>query len=123
MRTFKPLRTCMFAFCALALGISVASAHSALKRAEPSANSTHKRAPAEVRLHFSEQLEPAYSSVTVEDDAGTRVDGGDSRVDPSDPLLLRASLATLQPGTYSVIWRVLSVDSHVTEGRFTFKIE
>ncbi|QLQ04349.1 MAG: copper resistance protein CopC [Thiobacillus sp.] len=24
---------------------------------------------------------------------------------------------------YTVIWRVLSVDSHVTEGRFTFTIQ
>ena len=37
--------------------------------------------------------------------------------------LLRATLAPLTAGTYTVIWRVLSVDSHVTQGRFTFRVE
>jgi methionine-rich copper-binding protein CopC len=33
------------------------------------------------------------------------------------------TLPPLAPGTYTVIWRVLSVDSHITEGRFTFRVE
>ncbi len=113
----------MAVLCALMLATGVASAHSGLKRAEPASNSTVKRAPAEVKLHFTEQLEPAYSSVTVEDKNGVRVDEGDGRVDATDLFLLRASLTPLPSGTYSVVWRVLSIDSHVTEGRFTFDIE
>lgn len=109
--------------CALMLGAGVASAHSGLKRAEPAANSSLKRAPAEIKLQFTEQLEPAYSSVTVEDKDGERVDNGDARVDPVNASLLRVSLKQLAPGTYTVIWRVLSVDTHVTEGRYTFKVE
>ena len=46
-----------------------------------------------------------------------------AHVDPSNPLLLRASLQPLEPGIYTVVWRVLSVDGHVTEGRFTFRVE
>jgi methionine-rich copper-binding protein CopC len=33
------------------------------------------------------------------------------------------TLPQLAPGTYTVIWRVLSVDSHITEGRFMFRVE
>jgi copper resistance protein C len=51
------------------------------------------------------------------------VDRDDSRVDRSNPLLLRVTLTPLAHGTYTVIWRVLSVDSHITEGRFTFRVE
>lgn len=109
--------------CALMLGAGVASAHSGLKRAEPAVNSSLKRAPAEIRLQFTEQLEPAYSSVTVEDKDGERVDNDDARVDPANASLLRVSLKQLARGTYTVIWRVLSVDTHVTEGRYTFKVE
>jgi methionine-rich copper-binding protein CopC len=32
-------------------------------------------------------------------------------------------LLPLEHGAYTVIWRVLSVDGHVTEGRFTFRVE
>jgi len=71
----------------------------------------------------TERLEPAYSAVWVKDDHGAQVDRQDSRVDPSNPLRLRATLQRLDRGAYTVIWRVLSVDGHVTEGRFTFWVE
>jgi methionine-rich copper-binding protein CopC len=68
-------------------------------------------------------LEHDYSTVRVNDAAGARVDRQDAHVDPSNPLLLRVTLQPLEHGAYTVIWRVLSVDSHVTEGRFTFRVE
>lgn len=116
-------QTAAIFFCALMLGSVSASAHSNLKRAEPAANSALKQTPAEVKLQFTEQLEPAYSSVTVEDKDGARVDNDDSRVDEENASQLRVSLKQLAPGTYTVIWRVLSVDTHVTEGRYTFQVE
>jgi len=103
--------------------IGVVLAHSGLKRAEPSVGSTLKRAPSEVKLFFSEQVEAAYSTIQVVDGKGERVDKNDSRLDRSAPVLLRTSLRPLKTGTYTVIWRVLSVDSHVTEGRFTFTVQ
>ena len=48
--------------------------------------------------------------------------GCDSRVDAGNRSLLRVSLPALPPGRYKVAWRVLSIDSHVTEGDFTFRI-
>lgn len=111
------------ALIAWIVAAQIALAHSGLQRAEPPVGSTLKRPPTEVKLFFSERLEPAYSTVRVEDDRGVRVDREDSRVDRSSPFLLRATLSPLARGTYTVIWRVLSVDSHVTEGRFTFQVE
>jgi methionine-rich copper-binding protein CopC len=43
-------------------------------------------------------------------------------VDPANPALLQVSLPQLAPGRYRVMWRVLSVDTHVTEGDFTFDV-
>jgi copper resistance protein C len=105
------------------LGFGLALGHSGLQRTEPPVESTLKRPPREVKLYFSERLEPDYSTVRVRDGRDAQVDRQDAHVDPSNPLLLRVTLQPLEHGTYTVIWRVLSVDSHVTEGRFTFRVE
>jgi len=123
MRVPTYARGLFLALVTWALGVGFALAHSGLQRAEPPVESTLKRPPKELKLYFSERLEPAYSRVRVEDGQGARVDRDDSRVDRSNPLLLRVTLPPLAPGTYTVIWRVLSVDSHITEGRFTFRVE
>jgi len=111
------------ALAACALTATVAAGHAVLQRAEPRVESTLKRAPDEIKLYFTERLEPAYSSVRVVNDQNVQVDRQDSRVDRSNPALLRATLPRLPPGTYKVIWRVLSIDADVTEGGFTFRIE
>ena len=113
----------VLALMAWVLGVGLALGHSGLQRAEPPVESTLRRPPSEVKLYFSERLEPAYSTVRVKDEHGAQVDREDSHVDTSNPLLLRATLLPLEHGAYTVIWRVLSVDSHVTEGRFTFRVE
>jgi len=123
MRVPTYARGLFLALVAWVLGVGLAFAHSGLQRAEPPVESTLKRPPKELKLYFSERLEPAYSKVRVEDGQGGRVDRDDSRVDRSNPLLLRVTLPPLAPGTYTVIWRVLSVDSHITEGRYTFRVE
>jgi methionine-rich copper-binding protein CopC len=105
------------------LGVGLAPAHSALLRAEPSVESKLKWPPSEVKLTFAGRLEPAYSIIQVRDDQGAEVDRQDTRVDPSNPLLLRVTLQSLERGAYTVIWRALSVDGNVTEGRYTFRVE
>ena len=99
-----------------------AGAHAFLDRAEPRVGGKVHTAPVRVTLWFTERLEPAYSRVKVVDEAGRQVDKADGAVDASDPRVLGASLTPLAPGTYKVIWRVLSVDTHVTEGDFTFSV-
>lgn len=108
---------------ACALTATVAAGHAVLQRAEPGVESRLKRAPDEIKLHFTERLEPAYSSVRVLNDHGGQVDRRDSRVDRTNPALLRATFPPLPPGTYKVQWRVLSIDGDVTEGAFTFRVE
>ena len=99
-----------------------ARAHAFLDRAEPRVGSTLRTAPAEVKLWFTERLEPAFSSVQVVNEAGQRVDRADGAVDPSNSALLRTTLVPLSPGRYQVIWRVVSVDTHVTAGDFAFRL-
>jgi methionine-rich copper-binding protein CopC len=107
---------------AIAGGAGAGLAHSFLERAEPRSGSTVKTAPTEVRLRFTERLEAAFSTVRVTDETGKRVDRGEAQMEPGSPRELRVPLGPLGPGRYDVHWRVLSVDSHVVEGRFIFRV-
>lgn len=99
-----------------------AAAHVFLERAEPRVGSTLRAAPAEVKLWFTGSLEPAFSTLRVVSERGERVDLGDTRVDGANQALMRASLGPLPTGTYRVVWRVLAIDGHLSEGEFTFRI-
>jgi len=110
------------ALTALLLGAGVAWSHAFLERAEPRVGSTVKAAPSQVRAWFTEALEPAFSTLEVVNQSGDRVDRGPARVDAASPAMLQVPLKPLSPGTYRVKWRVLSVDTHVTEGDFTFRV-
>jgi methionine-rich copper-binding protein CopC len=115
-------RRAAVALAALLLGAGVASGHAFLDHAEPRVGSTVKAAPAQVRVWFTQDLEPAFSTLEVVSEAGDRVDRGPAKVDSGSPALLQVPLKPLGPGTYRVKWRVLSVDTHVTEGDFTFRV-
>ena len=106
----------------LLLGAGVAWSHAFLERAEPRVGSTVKSAPSQVRAWFTQDLEPAFSTLEVVNEKGERVDRGPAQVDATTKTLLRVPLKPLAPGTYRVKWRVLSLDTHVTEGDFTFRV-
>lgn len=103
-------------------GTSPLQAHAFLKQAAPDVGSTVKSSPNEIRIQFTEAVEPAFSKIQVFDGAGKEVDKGDIRRDSSNPALLEIALPHLSPGTYKVAWRVISVDTHVTSGSYTFRI-
>jgi copper resistance protein C len=101
------------------LTATFAEAHAFLDHAEPRVGSTTPTAPKEVVLFFSQNLEPAFSSVEVSDASGARVDQGKPQVSATT---MRIGLKPLPPGTYRVRWQVLSKDTHTTEGKFTFQV-
>jgi methionine-rich copper-binding protein CopC len=96
-----------------------ANAHAFLDHAEPRVGNTVATAPREVTLWFTQKLEAAFSAITVTDAAGKRVDVGKTRVSGNQ---MSISLRSAGTGTYRVNWRVLSVDTHTTEGSFTFQV-
>ena len=106
----------------LATAIRV-DAHAFLVRAEPRVGTRVKKSPTEVQIWFSEPVQPNLSSIKVLDGSGKQVDKNDTHSDRGNHVLLHVSLApALAPGTYKVIWRATSVDSHVTNGDFRFQI-
>ena len=107
--------------CALAIA-PPAGAHAFLDHASPAVGSTVHAPPSQVKLWFTQKLEPAFSAAQVSDSTGKRVDRADARVDDGDPTVLMVSVPQLAPGRYRVSWRVLSVDTHVTEGDYSFDV-
>jgi methionine-rich copper-binding protein CopC len=103
----------------LPLGTSAAHAHAFLDHADPRVGSTVPTAPRELSLSFTQNLEPAFSTVEVRDANGARVDQGKAQISAD---VMRVGLKPLPPGTYKVRWRALSVDTHTTEGSFSFQV-
>jgi methionine-rich copper-binding protein CopC len=99
-----------------------AAAHATLDRAVPAVGSTV--APTDtISLRYTEGIEPRFSSVTVALDGGAVLPAAKPDVDPADRRILVLHLAAPLPaGHYRVEWRVVSVDSHRTEGSFTFTV-
>jgi methionine-rich copper-binding protein CopC len=107
---------------ALLLYALPAQAHAFLDHSDPAVGSTVPATPAVIHLWFTQQLEPAFSSVTVTDPSGATMNAEPAAVDSSNGSELDVKLKPLAPGTYTVKWHVLSVDTHTTEGDFTFHV-
>jgi methionine-rich copper-binding protein CopC len=103
----------------LLLAAGNASAHALLDHAEPRVGNKVAGAPNEVTLWFTQKLENAFCTITVTNAAGQRVDTGKTRVNGNQ---MSVSLQPGGTGTYHVKWRVLSVDTHTTDGSFTFQV-
>jgi copper resistance protein C len=115
-------RTIVGLFLIVLTGAARVEGHAFLKDAEPGVGSTVQTSPNEVRIRFTENIEPALSSIQVFDTSGKEVDKRDVHLDRLDRALLHVSVPRLGAGTYKVVWRVVSVDTHVTNGSFTFRV-
>jgi methionine-rich copper-binding protein CopC len=104
------------------LAPALAWSHAELVKSVPSRRSTSTASPPRVRLSFNERVEAKFSRVSVWDAKGAQVDLKDVEVDAEDPKQLTVGLPALGPGTYTVRFRVLSVDGHVVESQFPFTI-
>ncbi|MBV9114877.1 MAG: copper homeostasis periplasmic binding protein CopC [Hyphomicrobiales bacterium] len=117
-----------FLFAAMlgfALGLSPAAmAHAILVKAVPAVGGTVSASPSDIRITFSEGVEPRFSKIAVAAADGRSVETGTANVDPTNPATLIVPLKTaLQPGSYKVTWHAVSVDTHKTEGSFSFTVK
>jgi copper resistance protein C len=100
---------------------AIASAHAFVDHAEPKVGSEGPP-PTEVRIWFTQQPEAAFSRIQVFDASGAEVDKNDTHADAGDKKMLIVSLGPLAAGKYKVVWKVLSVDTHRTNGDFKFTV-
>ena len=102
------------------LGLLLATpafAHARLVSSEPAANAKVK-SPGQIKLHFSENLEPAFSSASLTDAAGKTVPVSKSVGGQAITLLP----LTLKPGAYKVTWASVGQDTHRLTGSFGFTV-
>jgi len=96
------------------------AAHALLVKASPPKRALLRDAPKEIHLWFNERLEAAYATVTVMHE-GAPVAIGNKMVDAKENRL-SVQLPVLRAGSYTVRFRVLSVDGHIAEDSFGFSV-
>ncbi|MEM5298034.1 copper homeostasis periplasmic binding protein CopC [Burkholderia sp. JPY481] len=115
------LRALMSGAVALAMS-STAFAHAHPISSVPAANA-EAVAPADVTIHFTEPLEPAFSKITLADGSGKSAASTASTVDSADAREMRLALPQLSSGRYAVHWVAVATDGHRTQGDFAFNVK
>lgn len=119
------MRRCAIAVAAVAAAgmfPSAALAHATLLRAEPAEQSVVARAPAQVVLHFSQQVTLVQSGTDVIGPNGVSVVTSAPHLAPDDVRVVVIPLDPLGRGDYTVRWRVASADGHLVGGAFAFAV-
>jgi methionine-rich copper-binding protein CopC len=98
-----------------------ASAHAQLDKAIPLVGGTVATSPPEVRIVFTQPLDPQKSGIEVTTADGRSVTATRATVDGAQMVL---KLPRLPDGKYSVSWHTLSTDGgdHALTGHYTFEI-
>jgi len=121
MRRF--LKLPITAAFAVSFAATNAFAHAFLDHAVPSVGGTVSSSPRELRLYFTQGVVTAFSHVHVLSDAGAAIPASKPVNDPSDQTIIIVRLGrALPPGTYTVSWHVVSVDTHTTQGIYSFTV-
>ena len=105
----------------LGLPARLAFAHAHLHAASPAAGSTTAKLPEKLVCDFTEALEPSLCRLEVHGPNGTRIDLNDLAL-AGDPRRIAVSLIPAGVGVYGVAWVAVSVDTHRTEGKFSFTV-
>ena len=101
---------------------TTAIAHAQLEKATPAVGGTVASAN-EIRLEFSEGVEPRFTGVTLTGPGGA-IPLGAAKTEPSNQAVLIVPIAkALAAGAYTVHWHAVSVDTHHTQGTFEFTVK
>ncbi|WP_431323962.1 copper homeostasis periplasmic binding protein CopC [Rhizobium sp. YTU87027] len=100
-----------------------ALAHAHLTETVPADEATVAASPAELDLHFSEELNIKFSGVKITGPDKAVVKTGDAMLMDEGKTLMVPLPETLGPGAYAVEWHVLSTDGHKTNGTYGFTVK
>jgi hypothetical protein len=118
-RIFVNLTASLAFICAA----TTAFAHAQLEKAAPAVGGTVASA-SEIRLTFSEGVEPHFSGVTLTAPGGANVPLGAAKTESGNQAVLIVPIAkALAAGAYKVHWHAVSVDTHHTQGTFEFTVK
>ncbi len=107
----------------LLLQVNPAIAHATLVKSEPPRRAILSIPPKQIQLWFNEKIEGSYASVTVEDSNKKLVTENMPETLTDDSKSVVLNLPQIQPGIYTVHYRVMSVDGHVIESKYDFSVK
>ncbi|RON09724.1 hypothetical protein BK659_07290 [Pseudomonas brassicacearum] len=96
-------------------------AHAHLKSSTPAADSS-VAAPAELRLVFSEGVEASFTKVDISKDGAAVAVKSIATESADKKTLIVTPAAPLTAGEYKVEWHAVSVDTHKSDGKYSFKV-
>ena len=115
----------MVALAAVALALPLAAGaalHNRLAKSVPAADET-VAPPKEVRLWFTEKVEPKFSSITVMGTDSAKVETTKA-IATDDPKSIKVDLTgAMAAGAYQVTWRTAGDDGHAVRGKYTFTVK
>ncbi|HLI80127.1 MAG TPA: copper resistance CopC family protein [Candidatus Binataceae bacterium] len=120
--TSKPVRSFVLALVVMLSTTPVARAHSFPQEQHPSAGETLSTAPQEIRIKFDAPIEKLFAKLQVVDSSGKDYAVGTPQIS-SDGIELTEKVEALKPGEYTVRWAVVCIDTHHTEGSYSFTIK
>jgi methionine-rich copper-binding protein CopC len=98
-------------------------AHAIMVKSLPAEGAVIAESPKQVDVWFNDKVGSEYKALAVIDSTGKRVDNKDVTQETFDPSHLYSSVQQLPPGTYTVRYRVVSIDTHIVTGKFQFSIK
>lgn len=99
------------------------SAHAIMVKSQPVVDSTVAESPKQVDVWFNDKVGSEYKALAVIDSSGKRVDNKDAAQETFDQSHLYTTVTNLPPDTYTVRYRVVSLDTHIVTGKFKFTIK
>jgi len=96
------------------------AAHMAYSKSVPGKDAALAESPAQLRVWFTQDPEPALSQLSLEGPNG-EVAIGKTTVSEERSVVAEVP-STLGPGSYTVKWRSAGDDGHVQRGDFAFTI-
>ena len=101
-----------------------AMAHAHLVQATPAADAIVQNPPTALELRFSEGVEAKFTKIEITDGSGKDVPIQSIASGPGDKkILVVTPTSPFAAGTYKIVWRAISVDTHASEGSYSFTIQ
>jgi methionine-rich copper-binding protein CopC len=120
----KTSRMCIYGAALVTIVVSnpiVAIAHSFPEKETPSAGQKVASPPSEVVIGFDAPIEKLFAKLEVAGADGTNQAEGAPQIS-DDGRQLSVKVGALKPGDYTVKWAVVGIDTHHTEGSYTFSV-
>ena len=111
------------AMLSLLFQVNSVLAHATLVKSDPPRRASLSSSPKQIQLWFNEKIEGSYASVTVLDSKKKSITENNPEVVLDDPKSVVLNIPQMEPGRYTVQYRVMSVDGHVIASSYDFSIK